>query len=329
MTFHGISINQLDLSPKPGKEYWKNCHREWREEFIYFLMVDRFHDNANRNPVGSEGKTIGFGSDEELACCMGGTIKGITEHLSYIKDLGCSALWLSPVFENNAESYHGYAIQDYTRVDPRFGTMKDLSDLVDKAHGLDMRVFLDVVLHHSGNNWIYPEDQPYYYFNGVTFPFGGWRFENKPVPVELRNPELYWRKGQMRNYDSYPEAREGDFLMLKTFKNDSSPEALYVQEILTKLHCFWIRETDVDGFRLDAVKHMGEKSISQFCSHIREYAYKLGKKETSFCSANLWDRSRCTTGISVRKHPYKLTTLPSTTDSTLFSTFLSIMCCPM
>jgi glycosidase len=274
----GVSVNDLDLSPKPGKVYWRNCDREWREEFIYFLMVDRFHDDYDRVALPVEGKTPGYGAEKELFQICGGTIRGITKHLSYIKALGCSALWLSPVFENNINSYHGYAIQDYTSIDKRFGTTADLAELVDAAHAMDMRVFLDIVLHHSGDNWAYPDDVPYYYYNGAVFPFGRWRFEDKPVPVELRNPDLYWRKGQIRNYDQYPETREGDFLSLKTFKNDNSPEALYVQEILTKIHCYWIKETDVDGFRVDAVKHMGEKSISQFCSHIREYAYKLGKR---------------------------------------------------
>jgi glycosidase len=272
------SVNDLDLTPKPGKTYWRNCHREWREEFIYFLMVDRFHDDHVRKPTESPGRTRGFGSEAELKKNCGGTLRGITNHLDYIKDLGCSALWLSPVFENNETAYHGYATQDYTEVDKRFGTKKDLADLVDAAHAMDMRVFLDIVLHHSGNNWSYPDDFEYYYYNGAVFPFGKWRYEDKPTPAELRNPDLYWRKGQIRNFDAYPETREGDFGNFKTYKNDDSPEALYVQEILTKIHCYWIRETDVDGFRLDAVKHMGEKAISQFCSHIREYAYTLGKR---------------------------------------------------
>lgn len=272
------SINDLDLSPKPGKTYWKNGAREWREEFIYFLMVDRFHDNNRRMPVEAAGKIKGFGTEKELKKSCGGTLRGIKSNLDYIKGLGCTSLWLSPVFENNATSYHGYAIQDYTLVDKRFGTNDDLAELVDAAHALDMRVFLDIILHHSGDNWSYPDDQPYYYYNGATFPFGKWRFEDKPVPQELRNPDLYWHKGQMRNYDAFPESREGDFQTLKTFKNDDSPEALYVHELLTKIHCYWIREADVDGFRLDAVKHMGEKAISQFCSHVREYAFKLGKR---------------------------------------------------
>lgn len=272
------SIRDLDLSPRPGKHYWTNHGREWREEVIYFLMVDRFHDDHRRKPVTTDGKVPGFGTPDQLKHSCGGTLKGITRNLEYIHDLGCTALWLSPVFGNNPDTYHGYAIQDYTDVDPRFGTKQDLVDLVDAAHALDMRVFLDIVLHHSGDNWSYPGDVDYYYYNGAVFPFGKWRFEDKPLPVELRNPDLYSRKGQIRNFDSYPETRDGDFQSLKAFRNDDSPEALYVQEILTRIHCYWIREADIDGFRLDSVKHMGEKATSQFCSHIREYAYKLGKR---------------------------------------------------
>lgn len=272
------SIYDLELTAKPGKLYWRNCDRQWREEVIYFLMVDRFHDDNDRKPTEVNGKLNGFGTPKQLTTSCGGTLSGITRHLDYIRDLGCTALWLSPVFENNSESYHGYAIQDYTEVDQRFGTKEDLANLVDAAHAMNMRVFLDVVLHHSGDNWSYPYQYDYYYYNGLTFPFGRWRFDDKPVPIELRNPDLYNRKGQIRNFDTYPETREGDFNKFKTFKNDESPEALYVQEILTKIHCYWIRETDIDGFRLDAVKHMGEKATSQFCSHIREYAYKLGKR---------------------------------------------------
>lgn len=156
------SIHDLDLSAKPGKVYWKNGSREWREEFIYFLLVDRFHDDHTRKPVPSGGKSVGYGSPTQLQKTCGGTLKGITNHLGYIRDLGCTALWLSPVFENNADSYHGYAIQDYTEVDARFGTRKDLAELVDAAHALNMRVFLDIVLHHSGNNWFYPSDFEYY-----------------------------------------------------------------------------------------------------------------------------------------------------------------------
>ena len=272
------SIHDIDLSPKPGKKYWKSCQREWREEFIYFLLVDRFHDSNKRHSVDFEVRHPGFGDDVQLGKQCGGTLRGVINNLEYIKHLGCTAIWLSPVFKNNPESYHGYAIENYLEIDERFGTKADLEDLVEMAHCYDMRVFLDIVLHHIGDNWNYPEGKLYYYYKGIEFPFGEWRYPDRPVPIELRNPALYGRKGQIRNFDDYPETREGDFFNLKAFKNDESREAIYVQKILTAIHCYWIRETDIDGFRLDAVKHMGELAISRFCSYIREYAYSLGKK---------------------------------------------------
>ncbi len=271
------SIDEINLDPKPGKKYWKNCHREWREEFIYFLMVDRFHDDLLRKPTKADHHK-GFGTAQQLTKTCGGTLRGIIHNLDYIERLGCSALWLSPIFENNPESYHGYAIQNYLEVDKRFGTKDDLEELVDEAHKRDMRVFLDIVLHHSGNNWFYPEDVSYYYYNGATFPFGGWKSSDLPIPFELHDPQLYGRKGQIRNFDSFPETREGDFMSLKTFRMDDSDETRFVEDILLKVHCYWIREVDIDGFRLDAVKHMSENIVSNFCSHVREYAYMLGKR---------------------------------------------------
>lgn len=272
------SIKDIDLKPKPGKKYWSNCQREWREEFIYFLMVDRFHDSKQRRPLEFKDRHHGFGDEQELKASCGGTLRGIIHQLNYIKDLGCTSIWLSPLFKNNPESYHGYAIENYLQIDERWGTKEDLEQLVDQAHHLEMRVFLDVVLHHSGNNWDYPGGYDYYYYNGEKFPLEKWRYTDRPVPIEFRNPELYNRKGQIQNFDTYPETQDGDFFQLKTFRTDESLEALYVQDLLITLHCYWIKETDVDGFRLDAVKHMGPETISRFCSYIREYAYSLGKR---------------------------------------------------
>ena len=272
------SISKIDLSPKPGKAYWVNCHREWREEIIYFMMVDRFHDSNKRHSKNFDFRHVGFGNEDQLQKPFGGTLKGIMDNIDYIKNLGCTAIWLSPVFENNPGSYHGYAIQNYMDVDKRWGTKEELEQLVDKAHGLDIRVFLDIVLHHSGDNWSYPFDYDYFYAGGQRFPLGGWREKDRPLPVELRDQELYNRKGQIRNFDAYPETQEGDFFTLKTFRNDGSPASESLLDILVKIHCYWIRETDVDGFRLDAVKHMKGNDISRFCSNIREYAYTLGKR---------------------------------------------------
>ncbi len=278
------SIAELDLTPIPGKKYW-NIDREWREEFIYFIMVDRFHDSLNRAPLLQSDRTKGSGNSEQLGKFCGGTLEGITNHLDYIKNLGCTAIWLSPIFENNdapdpnSDKYHGYAIQNYLRIDPRFGTKQDLIDLVLAAHIRNMRVFLDVVVNHSGDNWYYPGSDRYYYYQDRQFPFGGLRRPDRPIPNELQNPNYYHRRGEIRNWDAYPETQRGDFFSLKGFNNDDDPDGLILQDILIKAHYYWMREADIDGFRMDAVKHMGEVAVARFCSSIREYAYRLGKRE--------------------------------------------------
>ncbi len=84
----------------------------------------------------------------------------MTSKLSYLAQLGVTAVWLGPVFKQRApdDSYHGYAIQDFLDVDPRFGTRADLVELVGAAHAAGLRVILDVIFNHTGNNWVYEGD---------------------------------------------------------------------------------------------------------------------------------------------------------------------------
>ncbi|MBA2391331.1 MAG: hypothetical protein H0V70_01135 [Ktedonobacteraceae bacterium] len=123
------SIADINLNPLPGKTYWNNI-REWREEFIYFLLVDRFHDDQERTPIQTQARSDSSSTQARLSKFCGGTLRGITTHLDYIKNLGCTALWLSPIFENNGApdpasgNYHGYSIQNYLAIDPRFGTRR-------------------------------------------------------------------------------------------------------------------------------------------------------------------------------------------------------------
>ena len=97
--------SDIDLAPIPGKRYL-SLTREWREEFIYFLMIDRFHDDQARAPVLQAGRSNGISTPDDF---FGGTLKGVINNLDYIAGLGCTAIWLSPIFENNAKAYHGYA----------------------------------------------------------------------------------------------------------------------------------------------------------------------------------------------------------------------------
>jgi glycosidase len=272
------SIDDVDLSPRSGKTYF-SIDREWREEFIYFLLVDRFDDGNARATATGTGRSTGVMTPSDF---WGGTLRGITSQLDYIAGLGCTAIWLSPVFENNANAYHGYDVSNYLEVDPHFGTKQDLVDLVDAAHSRapPMRVILDVVINHSGNNWAYPFDADYVYSNDQQFPLDRWRRPDRPVPVDLRQERLYHRRGRIGagGWDQYPEDQHGDVVSLKDFANDDDGPGSELINILIKAHCHWIREADVDGFRVDAVKHMGELACSRFCSNLREYAYALGKR---------------------------------------------------
>ncbi len=290
------STRDIDLRPPTGRTYF-SCTREWREEFIYFVLVDRFHDGRARPATSQAARSVGFPAGGGF---YGGTLRGIAGNLDYIAGLGCTAIWLSPVFETRA--YHGYDICNYLDIDPHFGTKQDLIDLVTAAHGykkggkaLPIRVILDVVINHSGDNWEYHggwkpycDDQPY--------AFGRWRAEDYPVPTELRNPDWYHRRGQMSNYDAYPELQHGDVCGLKDYANDDDAIGSAVINTLIAAHCYWIREADVDGFRVDAVKHMGELACSRFCSAVREYAYALGKRgfflfgEVAARSDDIYDR---------------------------------------
>jgi glycosidase len=278
------TLGELDLAPLPGKTYF-NIEREWREEFIYFLMVDRFHDDQARAPVLSPNRCKGVATPDNQF--YGGKIKGITRNLDYIAGLGCTAIWASPVLGNNDGAYHGYNINNYLDVDARFGTKQDLIDLVDAAHNYrkdgrpqPLRVILDVVINHSGDNWYYPGGYSYDYSNDQQFPFGGWRDPHKPFPTDLRRPELYHRKGNITagGWDTAPQNQNGDLSGLKDYANDDDEVGSEVINALIKIYAWWIKETDIDGFRVDAIKHMGALACSRFCSGIREYAYSLGKR---------------------------------------------------
>jgi alpha-amylase len=275
-----LKAADIDLTPLPGKQYF-NLMREWREEFIYFLLIDRFHDSQVRAPVLGAGRSNGISTPDDF---FGGTLKGITNHLEYIAGLGCTAIWLSPIFENNPHAYHGYNINNYLGVDPQFGTEQDLIDLVDAAHNFKkagepypMRIILDVVINHSGDNWEY-KGGPKSYSNAQQYDFGSLRRADRPIPTELQSPDWYHRRGSINNFDSSPENQLGDIVTLKDFENDDDTIGSLVVNTLIRTHAYWIRNADVDGFRVDAVKHMGPLACSRFCSNIREYAYRLGKR---------------------------------------------------
>jgi glycosidase len=283
---------------------------DWRDEVLYFLLVDRFSDGgeakrtlldrqnipaARADP--STGKTWEWqqwarsGSDH----FQGGTIKGVRSKLAYLRNLGVTTIWLSPVFRqrNEQNTYHGYGIQDFLEVDPRFGSRKDLVDLVEAAHKKEMRIILDIIYNHSGENWVYaekdPHRPPYRPYPG-TYPFGAWLDANdQPAdrivqdddgiwPEEFQDAACYTRAGTGSLSgddiaDPVAEHKRSDFYTLRDFN-------LSTAGLLTSLaecYKYWIALTDVDGFRIDTLKHVSFDEARNFCGTLKEFAANLGK----------------------------------------------------
>jgi len=277
------SIRQLEFT----REQAFPSPRDWRDTFIYFLLVDRFDNNQEGLPRYDPASTPRGRQSEQGKLFQGGNLRGITRRLDYIQGLGANGIWLSPIFKNRrekADSYHGYGIQNFLEVDPRFGTLEDLQELVRQAHARGMYVIQDIIINHTGDNWAYPGDFPYDYWKEAPgpFDFGFWREPDPAVglqdddavwPLDLQRPECYKRRGQIRNWNDGEEAMHGDFLSLKELAT-SAPSVL---DALIKIHKYWIAVTDIDGFRLDTVKHLEDSATAIFCNAVREYAKRIGK----------------------------------------------------
>lgn len=328
-------ISDVDLSALTAGRTYHPSPTAWEDEVLYFLMLDRFSGGRERDYLGNDGAPVvadpvastpvfseadrdGAIADDAArwreagAGWCGGTLKGLTSKLGYLKRLGITAIWVSPLFKQVAfqATYHGYGIQNYLDVDPHFGTREDLRTLVDAAHGLGIRVILDIILNHSGNVFSYDADRyptdvpgvfdprwdrhPYRVagFNDrtgkPTLPFAPVPAATPDVPTDeaiwprdFQDPATFTARGHICNWDFDPEFYEGDFLDLKDIRLGEGPIDDYrpsaALQALCDVYRFWIAFADVDGFRVDTVKHMDPGATRYFGSVIHEFAQTLGK----------------------------------------------------
>ena len=152
-TAGGTMVREYELLPrstKPGAMGFSGA------DVLYLITPDRF---ANGDPSNDtlEGARV---DRSRSGGRHGGDIRGVTDHLDYISDLGVTAIWLNPVQKNSAGSYHGYAISDFYAVDPRFGTMDDYVEMIDKAHEMGLKVVMDMIFNHCGSAHWWMEDLP-------------------------------------------------------------------------------------------------------------------------------------------------------------------------
>jgi glycosidase len=299
------SLGPASLAPR-GKVFPSPA--DWRDQVFYFLLPDRFSDGEeDQRPLFNRTSEGEFKAPDKRAWMeggkkfQGGTIKGIESKLDYLKELGVTALWIGPIWRQRSdlETYHGYGIQNFLEIDPRFGTRQQLRELVDAAHALEMKVLLDVIYNHTGNNWFYeangsPRETLPYRFQ-PPHPFHGWRSsggqsipgigepEEGVWPLEFQNLEWHTRAGQIGRFDPEPwedplhpdnEFRRGDFFDLKNLNLNRDDTLSGV----IRVYQYWIGLSDCDGFRIDTVKHVPWEGSRNFCGAIHEYAESIGKE---------------------------------------------------
>lgn len=269
---------------------------DWRDVWIYFLLVDRF-----ANPSVPPRLQPWDGSHGAF---QGGNLLGVQAQLDYLAELGVGAIWLSPVLWNpqwDEGAYHGYGIQDFLSVDPRFTSdpeaaradpslgAAELRSLVDAAHARGIYVILDVVLNHTGDLFEYVghgsiapfTDTPYTIRwrgpDGVPRPEWTEHPDAPPrgagvTPAELRNNRHFRRQGR-GGEDA------GDFESLKELVTDVEVDGrVPIRDALIAAYQQLIATFDVDGFRIDTLKYIERDFARVFGNAMREYALSIGKK---------------------------------------------------
>ncbi|MFK0115792.1 pullulanase-type alpha-1,6-glucosidase [Streptomyces sp. NPDC090994] len=288
-------------------------HDLTREQF-YFVLPDRFANGDTGNDKGGlTGSRLATGYDPtDKGFYQGGDLKGLTRKLDYIKDLGTTAIWMAPIFKNRpvqgtgadaSAGYHGYWITDFTQVDPHFGTNKDLETLISKAHAKGMKVFFDVITNHTADV-VDHEEQSHDYLSKGAFPYltkDGEPFDDADyadgsgafpktdadsfpytpevtsatakVPSWLNDPTMYHNRGD--STWAGESATHGDFNGLDDLWTER-PEVVTGME---KIYQRWVRDFDIDGFRIDTVKHVNMEFWTQWATALDAYAAKKGRDD--------------------------------------------------
>ncbi len=269
------SLAEVDLTPAgrvtPSPEHWE-------DRSFYFVMPDRFEDG---DPSNNRAGWAGFDpKDREKA--HGGDQPGLIERLDYIQGMGFDTLWVTPVMQNYGE-YQGYAGINFLGVDPRLGKAEDFRALVDAAHARGMAVILDVVTNHSADVLAYPSGSTGFHDQ----PVSGTVLDPKvPAirPYELNAIENFHRQGPVRNWYDPKQMRNGDFPkddgvhLSESGLSDFNTEDPALAHNFAKILSYWIAKFDVDGFRIDTVKHVNQEYWDTLIPQVRDYAESIGKK---------------------------------------------------
>lgn len=250
-----------------------DCHRTEYFQFPYIRREDIIDIPSWANSVvmyhifpdsfASEKQVIS-GEKKELDGAishLGGTLKGIRENLDYIKSMGINTIYLNPIFRSN--SYHKYDTEDYYEIDPCLGTKEDLIELVKECHQNEIRVILDGVFNHSGPNFFAFKDV---LEHGTKSKYFDWFYQ---IPDEI----IY---ADPPNYEAFAYVKEMPKL------NTGNKE---VSDYFCKVGEYWIKEADIDGWRLDVANEINHDFWRKFRNTVRAV------KPDCFLIAEIWEDS--------------------------------------
>ena len=222
-------------------------------DMIYLIMPDRFANGDTTND--STDDTDDKYARNELFGRHGGDIQGIIDHLDYISELGATAIWCTPLLEDNQpeHSYHGYACTDYYHIDSRFGTNDLFKEYVNKAHEKDLKIIMDIVPNHAGSAHWWMKDTPFkdWYHVFDTYTGSNIAFSTNMDPNASKK-DLYIQES-------------GWFDKSMVDMNLDNP---YVLNYFKQWAIWWIEWSGLDGFRVDTYPYNEKGPMSEWCSAV-------------------------------------------------------------
>ena len=225
------------------------------KDLIYLIMPDRFSngDPSNDSKPGMLETAV---NRDSIYYRHGGDIQGIMNHLNYLKDLGITTIWLTPEIENDEPhaSYHGYAVTDHYKTDPRYGTNELYKAYVEKCHAMGLKVIKDLVHNHVGTEHWFIRDMP---MKSWVHQWPVYTQSNfRDAAVMDPHASAADRKIML---DGWFDHRMADM-------NESNP---FVQNYLTQNHIWWIEYAGVDGFRLDTYPYNDAAYMADWAKKVK------------------------------------------------------------
>ena len=247
-------------------------------DVVYMIMPDRFASSGAKkdNIKGLYPYSI---NRKEASLRHGGDIEGIRQHLDYFNDLGVTALWFTPVLENNSpdngktSTYHGYATTNYYRVDPRFGTNDDYRRLISEAHAKGLKVVMDMIFNHCGFEHPWVKDMPSHdWFNAPEWLAP----ENQANNVKVKNIDgtaqvndkylqtSYKLTPVLDPYASKVDLRETVDGWFVSTMPDLNQRNEHLMTYLIQNSEWWIETVGIDGIRMDTYPYADRKGMARW-----------------------------------------------------------------